>query len=62
MYCVTVFLVGHCHPSVVEAGQDQLAQLTSCQGFLTEELSVYAKKIIATLPPSLNVCFFLNSG
>ena len=57
-----VFTVGHCHPHVVGAGQEQMGKLTTSQGFLTETMSMYAKRLVETLPESLCVCFFLNSG
>ncbi|KAK7506554.1 hypothetical protein BaRGS_00002029, partial [Batillaria attramentaria] len=54
--------VGHCHPHVVSAGQEQMARLTTSAGFLNEQMSQYAKRLISTLPESLCVCFFLSSG
>ncbi|KAK3089803.1 hypothetical protein FSP39_006659 [Pinctada imbricata] len=54
--------VGHCHPHVVLAGQEQMAQLTTCAGFLDDKMVEYAKRIIETLPDQLCVCYFLNSG
>lgn len=54
--------VGHCHPHVVNAGQEQMARLMASAGFLNEQMSQYAKRLISTLPESLCVCFFLNSG
>lgn len=54
--------VGHCHPHVVHAGQEQMAKLTTCSGFLNEKMVDYCKRIIATLPDKLCVCYFLNSG
>jgi len=54
--------VGHCHPHVVGAGQEQMGRLSSSQGFLTDQLSLYAKKLIETLPDRLCVCYFVNSG
>ena len=63
VYCVCMFAaVGHCHPHVVSAGQEQMAKLTTSAGFLTDCTSEYAKRLISTLPESLCVCFFLNSG
>ena len=54
--------VGHCHPHVVSCGQEQMAQLASSSGFLSEALSMYAKRLIETLPEELCVCYFVNSG
>ncbi|XP_025102350.1 5-phosphohydroxy-L-lysine phospho-lyase-like isoform X4 [Pomacea canaliculata] len=54
--------VGHCHPHVVTAGQEQMARLVTSTGFLNDQMSEYAKRLISTMPESLSVCFFLNSG
>ncbi|GFR74301.1 alanine--glyoxylate aminotransferase [Elysia marginata] len=54
--------VGHCHPHVVGAGQEQMAKLSCSSGFLNEQASLYAKHLVSTLPESLCVCFFLSSG
>jgi 4-aminobutyrate aminotransferase-like enzyme len=54
--------VGHCHPRVVKAGQEQMATLNSNTRYLSDLVNTYAQQLIATLPPSLNVCFFVNSG
>jgi 4-aminobutyrate aminotransferase-like enzyme len=54
--------VGHCHPRVVEAGQRQMAQLNTNTRYLNDLINHYAERLTATLPPALNVCFFVNSG
>ena len=54
--------VGHCHPRVVEAGQRQMAQLNTNTRYLYDGLTDYADRLCATLPSSLEVCFFVNSG
>ena len=54
--------VGHCHPRVVKAGQDQMAVLNTNTRYLSDLVNTYAQKLTSTLPPSLNVCFFVNSG
>lgn len=54
--------VGHCHPHVVGAGQDQMSKLTTAYGFLTDLQVEYAKRIVELLPENLCVCYFLNSG
>ncbi|CAL1543173.1 unnamed protein product [Lymnaea stagnalis] len=54
--------VGHCHPHVVSAGQEQMAKLTSSFGFLNDQTALYAKRLISTLPETLCVCFFVSSG
>lgn len=54
--------VGHCHPRVVEAGQKQMAVLNTNTRYLHDDLIRYAERLCATLPPSLSVCYFVNSG
>jgi len=54
--------VGHCHPRVVAAGQQQMAQLNTNTRFLHENIVGYAKRLAETLPPALEVCFIVNSG
>jgi len=54
--------VGHCHPRVVQAGQQQMALLNTNTRYLSELINEYSARLIATLPASLNVCFFVNSG
>lgn len=54
--------VGHCHPHVVHAGQEQMGKLVTSAGFLDDKMVQYAKRIIETLPDQLCVCFFVNSG
>lgn len=54
--------VGHCHPRVVAAGQQQMAQLNTNTRYLHETIVRYAERLVATLPPELEVCFFVNSG
>ncbi|PSL44881.1 hydroxylysine kinase /5-phosphonooxy-L-lysine phospho-lyase [Chitinophaga niastensis] len=54
--------VGHCHPTVVKAMQQQIAKLNTNTRYLNDNLIDYAKMLTATLPPSLEVCYFTNSG
>ena len=54
--------VGHCHPRVVRAGQEQMAVLNTNTRYLHENLARYAERLCATLPEPLCVCFFVNSG
>lgn len=54
--------VGHCHPKVVAAGQRQMALINSNTRYLHENLAHYAKRLAATLPSPLEVCFFVCSG
>jgi 4-aminobutyrate aminotransferase-like enzyme/Ser/Thr protein kinase RdoA (MazF antagonist) len=54
--------VGHCHPHVVQAGAQQLAQLNTNTRYLHPQLARYAKRLTNLFPDSLTVCFLLNSG
>ncbi len=54
--------VGHCHPVVVKAMQKQIAVLNTNTRYLSDHIVNYAKRLTATLPPALNVCYFTNSG
>lgn len=57
-----VFLVGHCHPKVVEAGAKQMALLNTNTRFLNDKLVVYAQRLASYFPGKLSCCFFTNSG
>jgi len=54
--------VGHCHPKVVAAGQRQMELLNTNTRYLSELILDYGDKLTATLPESLGVCYFVNSG
>lgn len=54
--------VGHCHPKVVAAGQEQIALLNTNTRYLSDLIIRFAERLTATLPESLSVCFFVNSG
>lgn len=54
--------VGHCHPKVVQAGQEQMAALNTNTRYLHDGIITYAERLTATLPEPLNVCYFVNSG
>ena len=54
--------VGHCHPRVVEAGQRQMAILNTNTRYLHDHIVEYARRLCATLPEPLRVCYFVNSG
>ena len=54
--------VGHCHPKVVAAGQRQMELLNTNTRYLSELILEYAEKLTATLPETLSVCYFVNSG
>ncbi|MEE4112871.1 MAG: aminotransferase class III-fold pyridoxal phosphate-dependent enzyme, partial [Desulfobacteraceae bacterium] len=54
--------VGHCHPSVVAAGQRQMAVLNTNTRYLHDNIVDYARRLLATFPETLSVCFFVCSG
>ncbi len=55
-------LVGHSHPRVVRAAQEQLALLNTNTRYLHENVVRYAERLTALLPAPLRVAFFVNSG
>lgn len=54
--------VGHCHPRVVSAGQEQMARLNTNTRYLHDNIVEYALRLTATLPEALSVVFLTNSG
>jgi len=54
--------VGHCHPVVVKRMQKQIATLNTNSRYLHDNIVEYAKRLTSTLPSSLSVCYFTNSG
>lgn len=54
--------VGHAHPDVVKAGQNQMAILNTNTRYLHETIIEYAQELLATFPDKLEVAFFVNSG
>lgn len=54
--------VGHCHPVVVKRMQKQIATINTNTRYLNDNITEYAKRLTATLPASLSVCYFTNSG
>jgi 4-aminobutyrate aminotransferase-like enzyme len=54
--------VGHCHPRVIAAGVEQMRILNTNTRYLHDKLAAYAEKLLATLPPELDVCYFVNSA
>lgn len=55
-------LVGHSHPKVVQAVQQQLGLLNTNTRYLDENVVRYAQRLSAKLPAPLRVCYFVNSG
>jgi len=55
-------LVGHSHPRVVRAIQEQVALLNTNTRYLHENILKYAERLTQLLPEPLRVCYFVNSG
>jgi 4-aminobutyrate aminotransferase-like enzyme/Ser/Thr protein kinase RdoA (MazF antagonist) len=54
--------VGHCHPAVTLAAQQQMGLLNTNTRYLHDAITRYAEDLCATLPDPLRVCFFVNSA
>ncbi|MFW9918613.1 MAG: aminotransferase class III-fold pyridoxal phosphate-dependent enzyme [Candidatus Thorarchaeota archaeon] len=54
--------VGHSHPRVVEALQDQAKVLCTNTRYLHDNLARYVEALCAKFPAPLSVCFLVNSG
>jgi 4-aminobutyrate aminotransferase-like enzyme len=54
--------VGHCHPAVIQAAHEQNQLLNTNTRYLHDNIIELAEKLTATLPESLSVCHFVNSG
>jgi 4-aminobutyrate aminotransferase-like enzyme/Ser/Thr protein kinase RdoA (MazF antagonist) len=55
-------LVGHSHPRVVRAVQEQSSLLNTNTRYLHDNVLLYAKRLTEKLPDPLRVCYFVNSG
>ncbi len=54
--------VGHCHPKVVRAGQEQMARLNTNTRYLYDRLHAYSERLLGLFPESLSKVFYVNSG
>lgn len=54
--------VGHEHPRVVKAGQEQMAVLNTNTRYLHNMINDFAKELLTTFPEELSVVHFVNSG
>ena len=54
--------VGHEHPRVVKAGQQQMGILNTNTRYLNENINEFAKELLSTFPEKLSVVHFVNSG
>lgn len=60
--CNNVACVGHAHPNVVRAGQQELANIQTNGRFLNPIQQRYVSKLLETFPPELNTVYLVNSG
>ena len=54
--------VGHQHPRVVRAAQEQMGLLNTNTRYLHTHIVRFAEELLAKLPPELSVVHFVNSG
>jgi alanine-glyoxylate transaminase/(R)-3-amino-2-methylpropionate-pyruvate transaminase len=55
--------VGHCHPKVTKAIQDQMQHLQHTTTiYLNNQIAEYAKELTDRMPGNLKVAYFVNSG
>jgi len=54
--------VGHCHPKVVQAAAAQLSMLNTNSRYLHDNIVRLATQVTDTMPDSLDVAIFVNSG
>ena len=54
--------VGHSHPRIVRAAAEQMLVLNTNTRYLHDKLAMFGERLVATLPPPLSVCYFVNSG
>jgi 4-aminobutyrate aminotransferase-like enzyme/Ser/Thr protein kinase RdoA (MazF antagonist) len=54
--------VGHCHPHVVQAGQEQMARLNTNTRYLTDAHVSFSERLAGLFPPRLDTVFLVNSG
>ncbi len=55
--------VGHCHPEVVQAANQQNETINHTTTiYLNPQIALYAKELATKMPGDLKVCYFVNSG
>jgi alanine-glyoxylate transaminase / (R)-3-amino-2-methylpropionate-pyruvate transaminase len=60
---IVTISVGHCHPHVVAAANQQNELLQhSTTIYLHPNVALYAEKLASKMPGDLKVCYFVNSG
>src|SRR4051812_6598945 len=60
---IVTISVGHCHPHVVAAANQQNAMIQhSTTIYLHPNITQFAEKLASKMPGDLKVCYFVNSG
>src|SRR3954451_10336519 len=60
---IVTISVGHCHPDVVAAANEQNETLQhSTTIYLHPNIATYAQQLASKMPGDLKVCYFVNSG
>jgi len=54
--------VGHEHPRVVRAGQQQMAVLNTNTRYLHDNINTFSRELLSTFPEELSVVHMVNSG
>jgi 4-aminobutyrate aminotransferase-like enzyme/Ser/Thr protein kinase RdoA (MazF antagonist) len=54
--------VGHEHPGVVRAGQQQMAILNTNTRYLHDNINMFTRELLSTFPEELSVVHLVNSG
>lgn len=57
-----IIQVGHCHPTVVRAGQKAMAELNTNTRYIYEALPRYTEHLLKYFPDHLDKVFLVNSG
>lgn len=54
--------LGHAHPEVVAAAHAQMQRLNTNTRYVHRTILDFAERLTQTMPPGLEVCYFVNSG
>lgn len=54
--------IGHCHPAVIAAVQEQMSQLNTHTRYLHERILDYTEDLLTTLPPEITKAMYMCTG
>ncbi|WP_416260988.1 aspartate aminotransferase family protein [Gibbsiella quercinecans] len=54
--------IGHCHPAVIEAVQQQMMQLNTHTRYLHERILDYSEALLATMPAEIDRAMYMCTG